>query len=166
MCALDSEPAPVFDGLPGIVEGQEPLLVQAFLAELAVERFRCSRSPWATGRLPIQRAFAIAEWQAVIWVCGPSVPNPEIAIRNWVSPKQVTHFSERRWFSALTKYWGLGDQIRFCAAGACVSQPRVGQNAKKRAIVAVARKLAVLLHRLWVTQQPYDPLHGALPAAS
>ena len=27
---------------------------------------------------------------------------------------------------------------------------RGGKNAKKRAIVAVARKLAVLLHRLWV----------------
>jgi transposase len=37
---------------------------------------------------------------------------------------------------------------------------RGGKNAKKRAIVAVARKLAVLLHRLWVTQQPYDPFYG------
>jgi transposase len=32
---------------------------------------------------------------------------------------------------------------------------RGGKNAKKRAAVAVARKLAVLLHRLWVTGQPY-----------
>jgi transposase len=30
-------------------------------------------------------------------------------------------------------------------------------NAKKRAIVAVARKLAVLLHRLWVTGETYKP---------
>jgi transposase len=35
---------------------------------------------------------------------------------------------------------------------------RGGKKAKKRAIVAVARKLAVLLHRLWVTQEGYDPL--------
>lgn len=35
---------------------------------------------------------------------------------------------------------------------------RGGINAKKRAIVAVARKLAVLLHRLWVTQEPYEPV--------
>jgi transposase len=28
---------------------------------------------------------------------------------------------------------------------------RGGKNSKKRAIVAVARKLAVLLHRLWIT---------------
>lgn len=30
-----------------------------------------------------------------------------------------------------------------------------GKDAAKRATVAVARKLAVLLHHLWVTQQPY-----------
>ncbi len=34
---------------------------------------------------------------------------------------------------------------------------RGGKNAKKRAAVAVARKLAVLLHRLWVSQRSYDP---------
>ncbi len=34
---------------------------------------------------------------------------------------------------------------------------RGGKNAKKRAVVAVARKLAVLLHRLWVSDTPYDP---------
>ena len=32
-----------------------------------------------------------------------------------------------------------------------------GKRAKKRAIVAVARKLAVLLHHLWVTGDVYDP---------
>jgi len=36
-----------------------------------------------------------------------------------------------------------------------------GKNAKKRAIVAVARKLAVLLHRLWVTGEVYEPLRNA-----
>lgn len=34
---------------------------------------------------------------------------------------------------------------------------RGGKNAKKRGVVAVARKLAVLLHRLWVSDRPYDP---------
>jgi transposase len=34
-----------------------------------------------------------------------------------------------------------------------------GKNAKKRALVAVARKLAVLLHKLWVTGEVYEPLH-------
>jgi transposase len=35
---------------------------------------------------------------------------------------------------------------------------RGGKNAKKRARVAVARKLAVLMHRLWVTGEVYTPL--------
>lgn len=35
---------------------------------------------------------------------------------------------------------------------------RGGKNAKKRAIVAVARKLGILLHRLWVTGEVYEPL--------
>lgn len=38
---------------------------------------------------------------------------------------------------------------------------RGGKNAKKRAIVAVARRLGVLLHRLWVTAEVYEPLHNA-----
>jgi transposase len=38
---------------------------------------------------------------------------------------------------------------------------RGGKNAKKRAAVAVARKLAVLLHRLWSSGEVYEPLgHG------
>lgn len=42
---------------------------------------------------------------------------------------------------------------------------RGGKNAKKRAVVAVARKLAVLLHHLWRSQEEYDRFHAAkLPA--
>ena len=35
-----------------------------------------------------------------------------------------------------------------------------GKIAKKRAVIAVARKLAVLLHRLWVTGEAYDPFYN------
>jgi transposase len=38
---------------------------------------------------------------------------------------------------------------------------RGGKNAKRRAIVAVARKRSVLLHRLWVTGAEYDPDYRA-----
>ena len=38
---------------------------------------------------------------------------------------------------------------------------RGGKNSKKRAVVAVARKLAVLLHRLWTSGELYDPLYDA-----
>lgn len=36
---------------------------------------------------------------------------------------------------------------------------RGGKNGKRRAVVAVARKLAVLMHRLWASGATYDPLH-------
>ncbi len=35
------------------------------------------------------------------------------------------------------------------------------KNAKKRAVVAVARKTAVLLHSLWVTGEAYEPLRNS-----
>jgi transposase len=50
------------------------------------------------------------------------------------------------------KRWGL----KLCARG--------GKNAKKRALVAVARKLGILLHRLWVTGAVYEPLRNSKAA--
>ena len=43
---------------------------------------------------------------------------------------------------------------------------RGGKNAKKRAVVGVARKLAVLLHRLWVCGEVYEPLRNSHAAKS
>ena len=51
------------------------------------------------------------------------------------------------------KRWGL----KLAARG--------GKNQKKRAVVAVARKLAILLHRLWVTAEVYQPLRRVPVAA-
>jgi transposase len=45
--------------------------------------------------------------------------------------------------------WGLG----LCERG--------GKNARKRAIVAVARKLSVLLHSLWKSGEEYEPLRNS-----
>jgi transposase len=41
---------------------------------------------------------------------------------------------------------------------------RGGKSAKKRAVVAVARKLAVLLHRLWITGAVYEALRNTQKA--
>jgi transposase len=38
---------------------------------------------------------------------------------------------------------------------------RGGKSGKKRAIIATARKLAVLLHHLWVSGEVYKPLHNS-----
>lgn len=55
----------------------------------------------------------------------------------------------RRGADSDLKRWGL----KLAARG--------GKNAKKRAIVAVARKLAILLHRLWVSGEVYEPLRNS-----
>jgi transposase len=51
------------------------------------------------------------------------------------------------------KRWGL----QLCARG--------GKDGKKRAVVAVARKLAVLLHRLWVDGTSYQAIRSKAEAA-
>lgn len=44
---------------------------------------------------------------------------------------------------------------------------RGGRAAKKKAVIAVARKLAVLMHRLWVSGEAYQPLaYGKEPMAA
>ena len=50
-------------------------------------------------------------------------------------------------------HWGLG----IAAKGK--------KKAKRRAVVAVARKLAVLLHRLWVSGDRYYPRRSERPTA-
>ncbi len=50
--------------------------------------------------------------------------------------------------------WGLK------LAGPADKNGKRNKILKKRAVVAVARKLAVLLHTLWVTGQVYDPFYS------
>jgi transposase len=54
----------------------------------------------------------------------------------------------------------LGEESDLKRFGLQLAQ-RGGKNGKKRAVVAVARKLAVLLHRLWVDKSKYVPLRSA-----
>jgi len=65
---------------------------------------------------------------------------------------QCSHFMLGRFGrdSAL-RQWGLS----LCLRG--------GGNAKKRAVIAVARKLLILMHRLWKTQTAFVPFPGIQP---
>jgi len=71
-------------------------------------------------------------------------------IRSYGSRRPGTASYDGCWSTARTIFsghrWGLA-----------LAQ-RGGKNAKKRAKVAVARKLGVLMHRLWVTGEVYEPL--------
>jgi hypothetical protein len=87
-------------------------------------------------------------------------------------------FSERK----LTIGLGLGDRWSwYCVLGEAGDGLQeqndsegdargVGRNGKKRAIIATARKLAVLLHRLWVSGEVYELLRNSrrfgMPAAA
>jgi len=46
--------------------------------------------------------------------------------------------------------------LELCARG--------GKNARKRAVVAIARRLAVLLHKLWVSGEVYEPVRDKAAA--
>src|SRR4051794_32215306 len=101
-----------------------------------------------------------AEMWAVMWGCVPSAAIQARANHNWESAKKATsicgkllvqgahYILGRRGPDTDLKRWGLK------------LAERGGKNAKKRAIVAVARKLAILLHRLWVTGEVYEPLRN------
>lgn len=42
---------------------------------------------------------------------------------------------------------------------------RGAEGSKRKAVVAVAHKLAVLLHRLWLSRRRFEPFHGSVAAA-
>lgn len=58
------------------------------------------------------------------------------------------HLLSQRGKDCELRRWGLA----LCERG--------GKAAKKRAVIAVARKLAVQLHALWAGEEPYDPFYG------
>ena len=61
------------------------------------------------------------------------------------------------------KAWGLTK----VQAGAKTGSGKKGSKSrKKKAVVAVARKLAVLLHKLWVTGEAYDPQYNRKAVAA
>jgi hypothetical protein len=63
------------------------------------------------------------------------------------SPNVASSFSASSGKDCNLRRWGHGLMLRG------------GKNAKKRAVVAVARKLAVLLHALLVSDKPDDPFY-------
>jgi len=71
--------------------------------------------------------------------------------------KAGDEFGRRLLVSAAQYILGpFGPECDLRRHGTAIAQ-RGGKNAKKRAVIAVARKLAVLLHQLWVSQAAYDP---------
>lgn len=55
----------------------------------------------------------------------------------------------------------FGEDCDLRRHGRKILQGGGSKSAKKRAVVAVARKLSVLLHRLWICGEIYEPLYNA-----
>lgn len=125
------------------IKGVGPLTSLAFVLVLEdCDRFRKSRDvgPYL-GLVPARRASGDTD--------------PELRIT-----KAGDGFLRRLLVNAAHYILGpFGEECDLRTHGARIAQ-RGGKKAKKRAVVAVARKLAVLMHRLWVTGEVYDPLHN------
>lgn len=126
------------------VSGVGPVLSLAFVATLEQpKRFRRNRSVGAyLGLCPRRDQSGAADPQLPISKAGdPYLRRLLINAANHILGPRGRDSDLRR--------WGLERATRG------------GKNAKKRAVVGVARKLAVLMLTLWKTEQTYEPLRKA-----
>ena len=141
--AARSPTAPLLQQVPGV----GPLTALAFLLVLEdPTRFRTSREvgPYL-GFVPRQRQSGERAPQLPITKTGdPLLRRLLVQSAHYILGPFGPDCELRR--------WGL----RLAGAGS--------RRNKKRAVVAVARKLAVLLHRLWVTGEVYQPLRSTAAA--
>lgn len=129
------------------VKGVGPLISLSFVLTLGDPgRFRRSREVGAyLGLVPRQRQSGERSPQLRISKAG----DPEL---RWLLVQGAHYILGHRGEESDLRRWGL-ERLG-----------RGGANQKKRVLVAVARKLAVLLHRLWVTGEVYQPLRQGGPA--
>ena len=83
------------------------------------------------------------------------------ANRSCTSARKAIPICERCWCKERNTFLGpFGIDCDLRRWGLKLAE-RGGKSGKKRAIVATARKLAVLLHHLWVSGEVYEPLHNS-----
>jgi transposase len=129
------------------VGGVGPLIALCYVLTLEEpHRFTRSRAVGAyLGLCPRQRDSGAAHPQLRITKCGdPMLRRLLVNGAHYILGPFGPDCDLRRWGLALAA--------------------RGGTNAKKRAVVAVARKLAALLHRLWLSDAPYEPLRQPIAA--
>jgi transposase len=126
------------------IGGVGPITALSYVLTLEdPKRFTTSRTVGAyLGLCPRQHSSGDQEPQLRITKCG------DVATRRYLV--QAAHY--------IIGPFGPDSDLRRHGLKIC---ERGGKNAKKRAAVAVARKLAVLMHRLWLTGEVYEPLYAA-----
>jgi len=143
MCEQDYPQAQKFREIPGV--GPVTALTYVLTIE-SPERFRNSRQVGAYLGLIRRR-----------WMSGDDDPALHItksgdAMLRRLLVNCAQHILGPFGHDSDLRRWGL----KYAETG--------GKLAKRRAVVAVARRLAVLMHRLWTTGQDYEPLYNAQQA--
>src|SRR5690348_352092 len=97
---------------------------------------------------------------AATWDCSQGGGTPARVSRRCTSAKKAIRICGPCWCKEHSTSWGpFGPDCDLRRWGLKLAE-RGGRNGKKRAIIATARKLAVLLHHLWVSGEVYEPLHN------
>jgi transposase len=122
-----------------------------------------THSPWVSRLLTeLGHEVLVAHAQKVQLITKSNTP--ERANRRKVSAKQETGICETMMVQGAHYILGpLGEDSDLRRWGWKLAE-RGEKNAKNRAVVAVARKLAVLLHRLWASGEVYEPLRNSQKA--
>ena len=130
------------------VSGVGPVVAMAYALTVGdPNRFRRSRDVGAwVGLTPDKRSSGDSDPQLSIHRCGDGYLRRLLVV--------AAHY--------ILGPFGKDSDLRRYGVRLC---ERGGGNGKKRAVCAVARKLAVLLHRLWVSGVPYEPLRNSQKAA-
>ena len=126
------------------VPGVGPITALCFVLTLEFpERFTSSRKvPAYLGLVPGRNQSGSSDPQERITKCGsPHLRRLLVSCAQYILGRH-----------------GIDSALRRCGERIMA---RGGANAKKRAVVAVARKLSVLLHRLWETGMLYEPFPNA-----
>jgi transposase len=129
------------------VTGVGALTAMTFVCTLeSADRFRCSRAAAAyLGLCPRQRQSGTMDTQTRISKHGDAYLRTLLV--------QCAHY--------IMGPYGPDTELR--RFGTRVRGPGVDPRAKRRAVIAVARKLAVLLHALWKRKATYRPLSNTAP---
>ena len=98
---------------------------------------------------------------AAIWDCNQDGATRDRANRRCTSARKAICICARCWCRERITFSVRLGRISDLRRWGLKLAERGGKNGKKRAVIATARKLAVLLHRLWVRGEAYEPLRNS-----
>lgn len=173
----DQLPSELVEGLEPIVEATASLTEQIEDYERRIERLATEQYPETELLRQVQGVGTLTALTFVLTLEDPRRFSKSRAVGAYLSLVPGTDQSGER--DAQKRISGEGDEmLRSLLVGSAhyILGPfaqdsdlrrhgqkiaeRGGKNAKKRAVVAVARKFSVLLHHLWISAEAYEPLHN------